>query len=153
DALVRGADAVIHNSVCWNRAATVELPGLEDNLMGSLRLLESSRLAGVKQFIFVSSVAVYHEIPETADGRITEETVTWPRSAYGAYKAAVEMHLKSYFFTYGMNTSAWRPAAVYGIDPNLRRSQWCDLIDRARRGETIDEPHGGKITHVQDVAD
>jgi nucleoside-diphosphate-sugar epimerase len=152
ESLVRGADLVIHNSVGWNRTATVELPDLEDNVMGSLRLLESARLNNVQQFIFVSSVAVYHEIPDSAGGRITEETVTWPGSTYGAYKVAVEAHLKAYHARYGMNTSAWRPAAVYGVDPNLRRSQWYDLIDRSRRGETIDEPRGGKITHVQDVA-
>jgi nucleoside-diphosphate-sugar epimerase len=151
--LVRGADAVIHNSVSWNRGATVELPDVEDNVMGSLRLLESARLAGARQFIFVSSAAAYHEIPDSAAGRITEETVTWPGSTYGAYKVAVEAHLKAYHARYQMNTSAWRPAAVYGVDPNLRRSQWYELIDRARRGETIDEPRGGKITHVQDVAD
>jgi nucleoside-diphosphate-sugar epimerase len=139
--------------VSWNRAATVELPDLEDNVMGSLRLLESSRLAGVRQFIFVSSVAAYHEIPDSAGGRITEETVTWPSSTYGAYKVAIEGHLKAYHSRYDMNTSAWRPAAVYGIDPNLQRSQWHDLITRVRRGEPIDEPRGGKITHVQDVAD
>ena len=89
----------------------------------------------------------------SAGGRITEETVTWPESTYGALKASVEAHLKAYHARYQMNTSAWRPAAVYGIDPNLRRSQWYELIDRARRGETIDETRGGKITHVQDVAD
>lgn len=151
--LVRGVDAVIHNSVDWDRAATVELPDLENNIMGSLRLLEAARLAGVRQFIFVSSVAAYHEVPDSAHGRITEETVTWPTSTYGAYKVAVEAHLKAYHHRYGMNTSAWRPAAVYGIDPNLKRSQWYELIQRVRRGETIDEPRGGKITHVQDVAD
>jgi nucleoside-diphosphate-sugar epimerase len=151
--LVRGADAVIHNSVSWNRSATVELADLEDNIMGSLRLLETARLAGVRQFIFVSSVAAYHEIPDSAGGRITEETVTWPQSTYGAYKVAVEAHLKAYHARYQMNTSAWRPAAVYGVDPNLNRSQWFDLIQRVRRGETIDEPRGGKITHVQDDAD
>src|SRR5687768_11643364 len=46
--LVSGADAVIHNSVSWNRAATIELPDLEDNVMGSLRLLESARIAGAR---------------------------------------------------------------------------------------------------------
>jgi len=153
DQLVSGVDLVIHNAVSWNRSATVELPDLEDNIMGSLRLLESSRLAGVRQFIFVSSVAVYHDIPASAGGRITEETVTWPNSTYGAYKVAIEAHLKAYHTRYGMNTSAWRPAAVYGVDPNLQRSQWYDLINRVRRGEAIDEPRGGKITHVQDVAD
>ena len=140
DQFVTGLDVVIHNAVSWNRSATVELPDLEDNLMGSLRLLETARLAGVRQFIFVSSVAVYHEIPPSAGGRITEETVNWPGSTYGAYKAGVESQLKAYHARYGLNTSAWRPAAVYGVDPNLRRSQWCDLIDAARRGETIDTP-------------
>jgi nucleoside-diphosphate-sugar epimerase len=153
DQLVAGADAVIHNSLDWDRSAGTELPDLENNIMGSLRLLESARLAGVRQFIFVSSVSVYHQIPPSAGGTITEQTVTWPTSTYGAYKVAVEAHLKAYHHTYGMNTSAWRPAAVYGIDPNLKRSQWYDLIDRARRGQTIDESKGGKITHVQDVAD
>ena len=52
-----------------------------------------------------------------------------------------------------MNTSAWRPVAVYGVDPNLKASQWYELIDKARRGETIDTPKGGKITNVQDIAD
>src|SRR5687767_8026081 len=150
---VRGSNASTHNAVSWNRTATLELPDLEDNVMGSLRLLESARLAGVRQFIFVSSVAAYHEIPDSAGGRITEETVTCPASTYGAYKAAVEAHLKAYHVTHQMNTSAWRPAAVYGIDPKLERSQWYQLVRRAKRAETIDEPRGGKITHVQDVAD
>jgi nucleoside-diphosphate-sugar epimerase len=151
--LADGADAVVHNSLSWNRAAQNELPDLQANVMGSLGLLEATRLAGVRQFIFVSSVSVYHEIPDSAAGRITEQTVTWPGSTYGACKAAVEAHLKAYHVTYRMNTSAWRPAAVYGIDPNLPRSQWHDLIARVRQGESIDEPKGGKITHVQDVAD
>jgi nucleoside-diphosphate-sugar epimerase len=52
-----------------------------------------------------------------------------------------------------MNTSAWRPAAVYGVDPVLKNSQWYDLVERSARGGTVDTPQGGKITHVQDVAD
>ena len=72
---------------------------------------------------------------------------------YGAYKASVESHLKAYHAEYGMNTSAWRPAAVYGVDPDLRRSQWYNLVHTAREGGTVDTPQGGKITHVQDVAD
>jgi nucleoside-diphosphate-sugar epimerase len=107
----------------------------------------------VEQFVFVSSVAVYHDILPSAAGRIDETHPTWPSSVYGAYKAAVEPHLKAYRVTYGMNTSAWRPAAVYGVDPDLPRSQWYDLVRTARAGGTIDTPAGGKITHVQDVAD
>jgi nucleoside-diphosphate-sugar epimerase len=42
---------------------------------------------------------------------------------------------------------------VYGVDPVLKNSQWYDLVERAARGGTVDTPQGGKITHVQDVAD
>jgi nucleoside-diphosphate-sugar epimerase len=153
DELVRGVDIVIHNAVDWTAREQSPLENFQNNVLGSLRLLEASRLAAVRQFIFVSSVAVYHEISDEWNGQITETHPTWPGGIYGAYKAAIEPHLKAYHTTYNMNTSAWRPAAVYGIDPNLHRSQWYDLIDKSRHGETIDNAHGGKITHVQDVAD
>jgi nucleoside-diphosphate-sugar epimerase len=148
--LVAGAEVVIHNAVDWDARQT-PVRHFEKNVLGSLRLLEAARLAGVEQFIFVSSVAVYHEI--LPDRALDENHPTWPNAIYGAYKASVEPFLKAYHHSYGMNTSAWRPAAVYGVDPELKRSQWFELIDRARRGETIDTPAGGKITHVQDVAD
>ena len=48
------------------------------------------------------------------------------------------MHLKAYHHRFGLNTSAWRPAAVYGPDPDLERCQWYKLIVKAARGGTID---------------
>ncbi len=130
-----------------------EIPALnfERNVLGSLRLLEAARQAEVGQFLFVSSVAVYDTI---LPGRPLDEThPTWPSSTYGAYKAAIEPHLIAYQRTYGMNTSSWRPAAIYGIDPKIERSQWHALIKSAREGAPVSTAHGGKITHVQDVAD
>jgi nucleoside-diphosphate-sugar epimerase len=149
--LVAGVDVVIHNSADWSAIQQGPQACFERNVLGSLRLLEQSRQAGVDQFIFVSSVAVHHEI--LGDRKLDENHPTWPSSIYGAYKAAVEPHLKAYHHAYGMNTSAWRPAAVYGVDPNARRSQWAELIETARRGGNISTDKGGKITHVQDVAD
>jgi nucleoside-diphosphate-sugar epimerase len=149
--LVAGVDAVIHAAVDWSAREISDFMNFRVNVLGSLNLLEAARLAGVGQFLFVSSVAVYHEI--LPDRKLDENHPTWPNSIYGAYKAAIEPHLKAYHFHYGMNTSSWRPAAVYGVDPNLPRSQWYDLIKTAKEGGTIDEPRGGKITHVQDVAD
>src|SRR5688500_10719923 len=149
--LVAGVDVVIHNAVDWDALERSPVAHVERNVLGSLRLLEAARQAGAQQFIFVSSVAAYHEI--LSDRALDESHPTWPSGLYGAYKASVEPFLKAYHTTYGMNTSAWRPAAVYGVDPNLKASQWYELIDKARRGETIDTPAGGKITHIQDVAD
>ena len=152
-AIVAGAQAVIHDAADWDALRRSPISNFERNVIGSLRLLEAARQAGANQFLFVSSVAVYHEIPDSANGRITEETPAWPSSIYGAYKASIEPHLKAYHVTYGMNTSSWRPAAVYGVDPKLERSQWHDLIQSAKQGGKIDTPQGGKITHVQDIAD
>ena len=151
--LVAGVEAVIHNAADWEALAASPQRNFERNVLGSLRLLESARLAGVEQFLFVSSVAVYHTIVGEPNPAVDETHPTWPSSVYGAYKAAVEPHLKAYHVTYGMNTSSWRPAAVYGVDPVLAKSQWYELIDTARRGGTVDTPGGGKITHVQDIAD
>jgi nucleoside-diphosphate-sugar epimerase len=148
--LVAGCDAVIHNGVDWS---VREIPqrNFERNVLGSLTLLEAARQARVEQFLFVSSVAVYHTI--LPDRPLDENHPTWPSSTYGAYKAAIEPHLLAYHQTYGMNTSSWRPAAIYGIDPKLDRSQWFKLIQTARQGGHIWTAQGGKITHVQDVAD
>jgi nucleoside-diphosphate-sugar epimerase len=149
--LVAGVDAVIHNSADWSALQQGPGPTFERNVLSSLRLLEAARLAGVGQFLFVSSVAVHHEILQ--DRKLDESHPTWPNSIYGAYKAAVEPYLKAYNHSYDMNTSAWRPASVYGVDPDLKRSQWYDLIETARKGGHVSTPKGGKITHVQDVAD
>jgi len=148
--LVAGADAVIHNGVDWS-VREIPIRNFERNVLGSLALLEAARQAGALQFLFVSSVAVYHTI--LPDRPLDENHPTWPSSTYGAYKAAIEPHLLAYHQTYGMNTSSWRPAAIYGIDPRLSRSQWFNLIKTAKAGGHVSTAQGGKITHVQDVAD
>jgi nucleoside-diphosphate-sugar epimerase len=150
-ALVTGVDAVIHNSYDWEALDLSPVRNFEVNVLGSLGLLEASRQAGIRQFLFVSSVSVYHEILQ--DRPLDERHPTWPNTIYGAAKAAVESHLMAYRHAYGMNTSAWRPAAIYGIPPDTRYAQWGELIRTAARGGTIDTPQGGKITHVRDVAD
>jgi len=150
-ALVRGAEVVIHNACDWNALELAPVRNFESNVLGSLRLLEASRQAGAEQFLFVSSVSVYHEILH--DRPLDEAHPTWPNTLYGAYKAAVESHLKAYHFAYGVNTSSWRPAAIYGIPPDPRQAQWGELIRTARDGGTVETAQGGKITHVRDVAD
>jgi nucleoside-diphosphate-sugar epimerase len=153
DSMVQGAQCVIHNSIDWSAPAERDVDLALDNLSASLRLLEAARCAGATQYIYVSSVAALREISDEWDGQITETHPTWPDGMYGALKAAVEPFLKAYHFAHRMNASAWRPTAVYGIDPRLTRSRWYDLIDKARKAETTDTPRGGKIVHVEDVAD
>ncbi|HEY0007558.1 MAG TPA: NAD(P)-dependent oxidoreductase [Tepidisphaeraceae bacterium] len=150
--LVDGVDAVIHNAVDFGAARSMA-ENLETNVRGSLMLLDATRAAGVKQFIFVSSVGALTRISPEWGGQVDELHPLWPGSLYGAYKAAVEAFCWAYQQQHGMNTSAWRPAAIYGVDPKRERSQWHDLIGKVKAGEPVDTAGGGKITHVQDVAD
>lgn len=149
--LAAGVDAIVHNAADWDALEQSPQRHFERNVLASLSLLEQARLAGVGQFLFISSGAVYHEILQ--DRPLDENHPTWPSGIYGAYKASIEPFLKAYHVEYGMNTSSWRPVAVYGIDPKIEKSQWFDLVKTAKAGGKISTAHGGKFTHVQDIAD
>src|SRR5688572_2269360 len=149
--LVAGVDAVIQVAIDWAALNQGPIPNWERNLLGSLRLLEASRSAGARQILFVSSMDVYHEIPPNR--RLDETDAAWPGSVYGAYKAAVEIHLKAYHAAYGMNTSAWRPATMYGLNPKLEQSLWFDLVTAVKQGETVSANAHAQVVAVEDVAE
>jgi nucleoside-diphosphate-sugar epimerase len=150
-ALVAGADAVIQAAIDWAALNEGPIANFERNVLGSLRLLETAQQAGVHQFLFVSSLDVYHEI--LSDRSLDEMHPTWPASIYGAYKAAVELHLKAYHTTHTMNTSSWRPATMYGLNPQLKKSLWFDLVKRVREGGEVSTDEDGLLVHVEDVAE
>src|SRR5687768_2816863 len=149
--LVAGADAVIQAAIDWEALNQGPIANFERNVLGSLRLLEAARQAGVRQFLFVSSLDVYHEI--LSDRSLDETHPTWPASIYGAYKAAVELHLKAYHVTHAMNTSAWRPATMYGLNHKLEKSLWFDLVKTVREGGEVSTDSDGLLVHVEDVAE
>src|SRR4051794_7979921 len=55
-----GVEAVIHNAADWSALRRSPGSNFQRNVLGSLCLLEAARQAEVPQFLFVSSVAVYH---------------------------------------------------------------------------------------------
>ncbi len=150
-ALLDGADCLIHNSVDWS--IWDEKPDidrhLQSNLVGALRLL---RFSAPRQFVFISSIAVHHDMLPRWKGVIDEDHPLRPGNWYGALKAAIEAHLWAAHFGEGRHTCALRPCGVYGIDPQLKRSHGFGLIEKIKRGETIAKPGGGKFVHVDDVA-
>ncbi|HJR81580.1 MAG TPA: NAD(P)-dependent oxidoreductase [Anaerolineales bacterium] len=149
--LMTGADAVIQAAIDWKALNKGSIVNFERNVLGSLRLLEAARLAGVRQFLFVSSLDVYHEI--LSDRPLDERHPTWPASIYGAYKATVELHLKAYYSAHKMNTSAWRPATMYGLNPKLEKSLGFDLVKTIREGGKVSADGDVRLVHVEDVAE
>ena len=79
-----GADAVVHDAVDWSavRDDGGAFEHFDKNVAGTLKLLETARRQKVGQFLFVSSVAVNHEI--VTSPTITETHRTWPNSAAAA---------------------------------------------------------------------
>ena len=148
--LVAGMDCVIHAAVDYDAAANVPVHNFTRNVAGTLQLLEAARQAHAQQFIFVSSGAAYAEI--LPDRQLDENHPTWPDSLYGAYKASVEPFLKAYHAQFGVNTSAWRPVAIYGVAAKIDESRWIDQVRAVKEGKPVSVKGGGKIVHVQDVA-
>ncbi len=149
--LIDGADCVIHNSCDWVplRDDTDPDRNLQSNLVGSIRLL---RVSAPRQFVFISTVSVHHDIRPRWAGRIDEDHPLRPATLYGAYKAAVEAHLWTAHYGQDRHTCALRPCAVYGIDPKLERSIGYTIIEQIRTGKPFDRRGGGKFVHVDDVA-
>lgn len=115
-ALVRGVDAVVHAALQWQGSGSFRASGEHDlqaflraNFLGSLRLFQAAKAAGVPRFVFISTCAV-HEII-LADRPLDETHPLWPRSHYGAHKAALEMFVHSFGFGEGWPICALRPPA------------------------------------------
>ncbi|MCC7212695.1 MAG: NAD(P)-dependent oxidoreductase [Candidatus Brocadia sp.] len=153
---VHGADVVIHmayerNGASFHESANRDVKRfVEVNLLGSVELLDASKAVGVKQFIFISSCAVYgHIFPHM---KLDELHPLVPDSNYGAYKASVEAFCHSYFLSKAFGTTIFRPVGIYGINPHLAHSAWYNIIKDIKHGINVEVSGGGKVVHVEDVA-
>jgi UDP-glucose 4-epimerase len=100
-------DNVIHFAAFIAVSESMNNPGIyfQNNVMGSLNLLENMRQSNVKNIIFSSTAAVYgnpQRIP------IPEDHPLVPESVYGESKLIVEKLLSWYYKTKGINSVALR---------------------------------------------
>jgi UDP-glucose 4-epimerase len=87
----------------------------QNNLVGSVNLINASVNHEAKRFIFTSSIAVYGagQLP------MTEEMTPAPEDSYGIAKYAVEMELKATAEMFGLDYVIFRPHNVYGERQNI----------------------------------
>ena len=153
---VQGAEVVIHmayerNGATFHEAANKDIKRfVEANLLGSIELLDASKQAGIRQFIFISSCAVYgHIYPHI---KLDELHPLIPDSNYGAYKASVEAFCHSYFMSKMFDTTIFRPVGIYGINPHLAHSAWYNIVKDIKHVNNVEVSGGGKIVFVEAVA-
>lgn len=85
----------------------------EENVLGTINVLEAARKSGVKRVIFSSTAAAYGDVqPEELP--VLEGHALSPESFYGLTKVTVEHYLQLYARLFGVNYVVCRFANVYG---------------------------------------
>lgn len=114
-AALEGVDAVVHLAARVHHKHEEHAVQLyrNVNIAGTLHLARSAATAGVRQFIFVSTVLVHGR---TNEGRapFSEDDILTPRGLYGMSKAAAEAGLRTLARDSDMKISVIRPPLVYG---------------------------------------
>ena len=164
-------EAVLHfaASACVGESVTNPQKYYENNVAGSLSLLNAMLEAGCRKVVFSSSCAIYGEPEEIP---ITEMTPQNPVNPYGASKAMVERMLFDYQRAQEICVIALRYFNASGADPECELGELRDpethLIPRAMMaiqghihdfavfGNDYPTPDGTAIRdyiHVSDLAD
>ncbi|EPH17482.1 MULTISPECIES: UDP-glucose 4-epimerase GalE [Dermabacter] len=163
----RGVKAVIHFAAHKQVGESVEKPEMywHDNIGGLANVLEAAARAGVRDFVFSSSAAVYGT-PDV--DLVDEELECRPINPYGATKYVGEWMLADAERAHGMRTVALRYFNVAGAgSPELADSLVMNLVpivlDTLECGKNpkvfgndYDTPDGTCIrdyVHVEDLAD
>ena len=114
-------DAVVHLAArvhVMNDAAADPLAAFRRvNVDGSLRLARQAAAAGVRRFVYLSSIKVNGEITQ-ADRPFTAQDTARPHCLYGLSKHEAEMGLRRLADSTGMELVIVRPPLVYG--PGVR---------------------------------
>lgn len=110
-------DAVMHFAAWLDVGASVRDPlgYYGNNVTGTLSVLEAMQRAGVRQFVFSSTCAVYGE-PDTVP--MAESLGTQPINAYGETKLAVERALPHVERAHGIRWMALRYFNAAGAHPD-----------------------------------
>ncbi len=87
----------------------------QNNLVGSVNLINESVKNNVSCFVFTSSIAVYGALKPP----MREEDAPHPEDPYGIAKLAVEQDLRATHEIFGLPYVIFRPHNVYGEHQNL----------------------------------
>ncbi len=127
----------------------------QNNLIGSVNLINAAINHDVRCFVFTSSIAVYG----SATPPVTEAMPTAPEDPYGVAKAAVEQDLRSARALFGLPHIIFRPHNVYGERQNIGdryRNVVGIFMNQILRGEPLgifgDGTQTRAFTHIADVA-
>jgi nucleoside-diphosphate-sugar epimerase len=152
---LEGADAVIHLACISNDPSFDLDPGLGKSInFDCFRpLVQASKAAGVKRFIYASSSSVYGV---KNDPNVTEDLPLQPLTDYSRFKAMCEEVLEAEREP-GFTTVTLRPATVCGYAPRLRLDLTVNILTNLAITNRRITVFGGEQLrpnlHVEDMTD
>lgn len=113
EGLFEGVDYVFHLAALARVQPSIENPMLyhDVNVNGTLNILEASRRAGVKKYVFSASSSAYGNQKEMP---LREDMKANPLSPYALHKYIGENYAKLYNEIYGLPTVSLRYFNIYG---------------------------------------
>lgn len=114
-----GVDYVLNQAAWGSVPRSIEMPLFycQNNIAGTLNMMEAARQTGVKKFVYASSSSVYGDHPVLPKKEGQEGNLLSP---YALTKRADEEYGKLYYKLYGLDTYGLRYFNVFGRrqDPN-----------------------------------
>jgi UDP-glucose 4-epimerase len=122
---VNGCEVVFHLAASVGNKRSIDYPLIdaEINVMGTLKLLEASRKAGVRKIVASSSAGIFGELKTIP---IKEDHVVEPDTPYGSTKLCMEKLCLAYAKLYDIEAVCLRYFNVYG--PNQRFDAYGNVI-------------------------
>lgn len=110
-------DFVLHQAAWGSVPRSIEMPVFycANNICGTLNMLESARVKGVRKFVYASSSSVYGDEPKLPKKEGIEGNLLSP---YAVTKRCDEEWAKQYTRHYGLNTYGLRYFNVFGRRQN-----------------------------------
>jgi UDP-glucose 4-epimerase len=153
---VENAEVIFHLAASVGNKRSIDHPlvDAETNVLGTLKVLEAARKAGVRKIVASSSAGIFGELRTLP---IREDHPVEPDTPYGSTKLCMEKECLAYAKLYPMEAVCLRYFNVYG--PNQRFDAYGNVIPifvfKALQGEPITIFGDGEQTrdfiNVQDV--
>jgi UDP-glucose 4-epimerase len=126
-----------------------------NNVIGSVNLINTAVNNDVRCFVFTSSIAVYG----AGQAPLTEDMTPVPEDSYGIAKLSIEQELKVSHEMFGLDYVIFRPHNVYGERQNIGdryRNVVGIFMNQLLKGEPMtifgDGEQRRAFTHIDDVA-
>ena len=153
---VAGADIVVHLVATLLPAASNsdKVRDINENLIGTLNILEGCKVAGVKKIVYASSGGTIYGSQKNIP--INETALPNPISSYGILKNATEGYLNLYKYLYSLDYVALRFSNPYGpYQMPSNQGLIAATIGKALKNEAIHIWGDGSIIrdyiHINDV--